>query len=273
MKIRLSKLLSCVLPLAAGVAASALAQEGDAAKLAKAAQNPIADMISIPFQYNANFDVGPSEDTQHLLNIQPVVPFHLNADWNLITRTIVPLLSQPAMAPGMDRENGVGDIQLSLFLSPAKSQGFIWGAGMVAQFDTASDDVLGQGRWGLGPTAVALRIDGPWVYGALINNVWSVDDNDDRLDVNQMLIQPFVNYNFPQHPGRYLTFAPVITANWEVDSDNTWTVPLGLGIGQILKAGKLPLNVQASAYHNVEKPDLVGADWQLRLQVQVLLPK
>ncbi len=259
--------------LAALAASPVLAQDYDATKLAKAVQNPVADLISVPLQYNANFGVGPGDGTQHVLNIQPVYPVKLNADWNLITRTIVPLISQPALAPGQDRENGLGDIQLSLFVSPAKSAGLIWGAGLIMQFDTASDDVLGQGKWGLGPAAVALKMQGPWVYGALINNVWSVGGDDNRSDVNQMLIQPFVNYNFPQHPGRYLTFSPIITANWEANSSNTWTVPLGLGIGQILKAGKLPLNVQASAYYNVEKPDVTGADWQLRLQVALLLPK
>lgn len=260
------------LALMALVAVPALAEEQDATKLAKAAQNPVAAMISVPFQYNANFNVGPHDATQHILNIQPVYPVSLSADWNLITRTIIPLISQPAFAPGQDRENGLGDIQLSLLLSPAKAGGLIWGAGVIGQFDTASDDLLGQGKWGLGPAAVAIKIEGPWVIGGLINNVWSVGGDDNRADVNQMLLQPFINYNFPQHPGRYLTFSPVITANWEANSDNTWTVPLGLGIGQILKLGQQPVNLQASAYYNVEKPDFV-ADWQLRLQVVLLFPK
>lgn len=259
--------LACALALPC----ASFAAEQDATSLAKAIQNPVADLISVPFQYNANFEFGPLEKTQHVLNIQPVYPIKLSSEWNLITRTIVPLLSQPGLVPGQDRENGLGDVQLSLFLSPAKAHGFIWGAGVVAQMDTASDDRLGQGKWGLGPTAVGLKIEGPWVLGALINNVWSVGGDDDRADVNQMLIQPFINYNFPKHPGRYLTFSPIITADWEVDSDR-WTIPIGLGIGQIVKLGKLPLNLQASAYYNVEKPDF-GAEWQLRLQAAFLFPK
>jgi hypothetical protein len=265
--------LLMALSLMLAVAVPAAAEEGDATKLAKAAQNPVADMISLPFQYNANFGVGPDSDTQHVLNIQPVYPIGLSANWNLITRTIVPLLSQPAFAAGQERESGLGDIQLSLFLSPAKVGGLIWGAGVIGQFDTATDDRLGSGKWGLGPTAVALKITGPWVVGGLINNVWSVAGDDDRADVNQMLFQPFVNYNFPQHAGRYVTFSPIVTANWEADSDNTWTVPLGLGIGQIAKFGSVPVNLQASAYYNVEKPDVVGADWQLRLQAALLFPR
>lgn len=244
------------------------------AELAKAAQNPIADMISLPFQNNTNFDVGPREKTQNILNIQPVVPFDLNPEWNLITRTIIPVISQPGFAAGQDRTEGIGDIQFSAFFSPKQptATGWIWGAGPIVQFDSATEDELGAGRTGLGPTAVALKFEGPWAYGALINNVWSVDSDDDRDDVNIMLLQPFVNYNFPDKPGRYLTFAPIITANWEADSDDQWTVPLGLGIGQIMRWGEQPVNLQASAYNNVEAPDN-GAEWQLRLQMQFLFPR
>jgi len=259
---------------AMATATVAMGQEKSDEELAKAAQNPIADMISLPFQNNINFDVGPLEKTQNILNIQPVYPVNLSGDWNMITRTIVPVIYQPEFVEGQGSEFGFGDIQFSAFFSPKKPTvgGWIWGAGPIVQLDSASDDRLGAGRWGLGPTAVALKITKTWLYGALVNNVWSVGGDNSRRDVNLMLIQPFINYNFPDHPGRYLTFAPIITADWEADSDNTWTVPLGLGIGQILRVGKLPVNLQASAYYNVEKPDN-GADWQLRLQVQFLFPK
>ena len=265
-------LSAAMLTAALDAASPAFAQ--DAESLAKAAQNPIAAMISLPFQYNANFDVGPLEKTQHVLNIQPVYPVDLNAEWNLITRTIVPLISQPAFVPGQDRENGLGDVQFSAFLSPKAptADGWILGAGAITQLDTASNDRLGQGVWGLGPTAVALKVDGQWVYGALINNVWSVAKDDNRANVNQMLIQPFVNYNVPGHPGLYLTSSPIITANWEADSGNKWTVPLGGGIGQIMRWGKQPVNLQAGAYYNVVRPDF-APQWNLRLQMQFLFPK
>jgi hypothetical protein len=249
------------------------AQESNNTQLAKAAQNPIADMISLPFQNNTNFDVGPREETQNVLNIQPVYPINLNAEWNLITRTIVPVISQPAFTPTQDRTNGIGDIQFSAFFSPKQATGgWIWGVGPIAQLNTATDDVLGLGAWGLGPTAVALRIGKTWVYGALLNNVWSVEKDSNRRDVNQFLLQPFINYNFPDAPGRYLTFAPVITADWKAHSGQQWTVPLGLGIGQIMRFGKQPVNLQASAYTNVERPDN-AARWQLRLQLVFLFPK
>lgn len=249
-------------------------QEKSTSDLAKAAQNPIADMISLPFQNNTNFNFGPLDKTQNVLNIQPVYPVNLNSDWNLITRTIFPLISQPATAPGQDREFGLGDIQFSAFFSPINptAGGTTWGVGAIAQLDSASDDRLGQGAWGLGPTAVALKFAGPWVYGGLVNNVWSVSEDAGRQKVNQFLFQPFVNYNFPQYRGRYLSFAPIITANWEADSGNKWTVPLGLGIGQIFKIGKQPANGLVAAYYNVEKPEF-AADWQLRIQLQLLFPK
>lgn len=248
--------------------------ESSLREMAKTAQNPVAAMISVPFQNNTNFNVGPENKTQNILNIQPVIPFNLNENWNLITRTIIPVISQPSFAPGQSRKNGIGDIQLTAFLSPTQptSGGWIWGAGLVTQLDTATDNRLGSDRWGLGPSAVVLRPTGAWVYGALINNIWDVGGDDDRDDVNQMLIQPFVNYNFPDKPGRYLTFAPIITANWEADSGDKWTVPLGGGIGQIIKWGKTPVNLQASAYYNFEAPRY-GADWQLRLQMQLMFPK
>jgi hypothetical protein len=243
-----------------------------AEELAKAAQNPVADLISLPFQNNTNFNFGPEEDTQNVLNIQPVIPFGINEDWNLITRTIIPVISQPGVAPGQNRKNGLGDIQFTAFLSPKEvgASGWIWGAGAVAQFDSASDDRLGAGAFGLGPSAVMLKSFGPWVVGGLVNNIWSL--SADRDDVNLFLFQPFINYNFPDKPGRYLTFAPIITANWEAKNGNTWTVPVGLGIGQITRFGKQPVNMQASAYYNVKKPDF-GADWQLRLQLQLMFPK
>ncbi|MBQ0721054.1 MAG: neuromedin U [Gammaproteobacteria bacterium] len=255
-------------------AAPAGGSGGDVASLAKAAQNPIASMISVPFQNNTNFDVGPENKTQNILNIQPVIPFSLNEDWNLITRTILPVISQPAFTPGGNRTNGIGDVQFSAFFSPKAptAGGWIWGVGTIAELDTASDDQLGSGKWSLGPTAVALKASGPWVFGALINNLWDVAGSDTNGDVNKMLIQPFLNYNFPSKPGRYLTTAPIITANWEADSGEKWTLPIGGGIGQIVRVGSVPVNFQASAYYNMDKPDNAGF-WQVRLQAQLLFPK
>jgi hypothetical protein len=262
--------------------ATAAMAEGDESELAKKTQNPVSDLISVPFQNNWNFDVGPLERTQYVLNIQPVIPIPLNEDWNLITRTIIPIISQPAFfreaPPGLpsfvpddDRTTGLGDINFSAFFSPAKPSKLIWGIGPTFLLPTATDDTLGSERWGAGPAAVALTIQGPWVYGALVNNIWSFAGDEDREDVNTFLLQPFVNYNLPK--GWYLSSVPIITANWEADdSDDRWTVPVGGGFGKILRIGKLPVNFQLQAFYNVEKPEF-GADWQLRFQVQFLFPK
>ena len=248
--------------------------ENELSELAKSVQNPLADILILSIQNNTNFNFGPQEKTQNVLNIQPVYPVNLNDDWNLLTRTIVPVISQPGLVPGQERKNGIGDVQFSALFAPVEttSGGWLWGAGVITQLDTATNDRLGSGKWGLGPTALALKIADEWVYGALVNNIWDVAGDDDRADLNQMLIQPFINYNFPNKPGRYLTFSPIITANWEASSGNKWTLPLGLGIGQIVKLGEVPVNLQASAYYNVEKPQF-ASDWQLRLQVSFLLPK
>jgi hypothetical protein len=241
--------------------------ENETDELARAVQNPVASLISVPFQNNTNFNFGPREKTQNVLNIQPVWPFELTADWNLITRTIVPVISQPAFTPSQDRENGLGDTVFSAFLSPRDSGQWIWGAGPALLLPTSTDDRLGAGEWGAGPSAVFLTMRGPWVVGSLFSNVWSFTDDK---DVNLFTWQPFVNYNMDG--GWYLTSSPIVTANWEADSDDTWTVPFGGGIGKVFRIGNQPMNVSAASYYNVEKPDF-GADWQMRLQIQFLFPK
>jgi len=237
----------------------------DTEALAKATQNPVADLISVPLQNNFNFPVGPGDDLQWVCNIQPVWPINLNEDWNLITRTILPVIYQPSLAPGLDSEFGLGDTTFSAFLSPAKSGKLIWGAGPVILIPTSTADVLGAGQWGLGPSAVALQMSGPWVYGALVNNVWSFEG-----DVNSFLLQPFVNYNLPG--GWYVGSAPIITANWKAPSGEEWTVPIGVQGGKITRLGKLPVNLQLGVFYNVERP-AGGPDWNLRLQIQFLFPK
>jgi hypothetical protein len=246
------------------------AQEASEAELARDAQNPVADLISVPLQSNFNFGVGPRNDLQYVLNLQPVVPFHLTGSWNLVTRTILPLIDQPALAPGGARVFGLGDLQPSLFLSPAKPRGVLWGVGPALSFPAATDDALGTGKLSLGPTAVVVAIQGPWVLGALASNLWSVAGDSERRAVNQLMVQPFANYNLPG--GWYLAASPVITADWEADEGDRWTVPLGGGAGKVLRIGKLPVNAALQAFYSVVRPDN-AADWSLRFQVQFLFPK
>lgn len=238
--------------------------------LAKEAQNPVANLISLPLQNNTNFKTGPDERTQNILNVQPVWPFSINDNWNLITRTIVPVVSQP-LADG-ERKNGLGDTVFTGFFSPKKPGKLTWGVGPVVLIPTATDDTLGHDEWGGGLSVVLLTQPGNWVVGSLFSNVWTAEeDNGDRA-LNLFTWQYFINYNIPNGKGLYLTSAPINTANWEADSGNQWTIPIGGGVGKIFKIGKQPMNGQISAYYNVEKPEY-GADWQLRLQLQFLFPK
>jgi hypothetical protein len=251
-------------------ASTAKSAEMSAEELAKLAQNPVGNLISVPFQNNTNLNFGPENGTQNILNIQPVIPISVNKDWNIITRTILPVIWQPALAPGDDSVSGLGDLQFTAFLSPANPGKWIWGVGPVLQAPTHSNSKLGSNSWGLGPSFVVLHLEkgSPWVYGVLVNNIWSIDGGSQSY--NNGLIQPFLNYNFAG--GTYLTSAPILTVNWEANGSNQWTVPIGGGIGHIFHFGKLPVNTQISAYYNVVRPD-DGPNWQIRAQVQLMFPK
>lgn len=243
-----------------------------AEELAKLAQNPIANLVSVPFQNNTNLNYGPEGGTQNILNIQPVIPVTLNRDWNLITRTIFPLVWLPDLSPQTDATFGLGDTQFSAFLSPSDaSSGWIWGVGAIAQLPTHTEKVLGNANWGLGPTAVVLHLakGDPWVYGMLINNVWSLGTASDAPAYNNGLIQPFVNYNLPG--GTYISSSPIVTVDWEAEGEQ-WTVPVGAAIGHIFHLGRLPVNTQLGGYHNVVRPE-DGPDWQIRFQMQLMFPK
>ncbi len=253
-------------------AATTVRAELSAEDLAKIAQNPVGNMISLPFQNNTNFNYGPQKGTQDILNIQPVIPISINPDWNVITRTIVPIVWMPALGPDTGATSGLGDIQLTAFLSPANPGEWIWGAGPIVQLPTNSREELGNKNWGLGPSAVVLHLakGSPWVYGALVNNVWSLTGDKQGGSFNNGLIQPFVNYNFAG--GVYLTSAPILNINWKAENSQKWTVPVGGGVGKIFHIGKLPVNAQVSAYYNVVRPDY-GANWQVRAQMQFMFPK
>jgi hypothetical protein len=236
-------------------------------ELAKKTQNPVSDLISLPFQNNTNFGLGPTDETQNILNIQPVVPVSLSDDWLLINRVIMPIVYQPEVIPGSGSEFGLGDTTYTAFFSPKGSGEWIWGAGPIVQIPTSTDDRLGSGVWGLGPSVVAVTMPAPWVIGGVVSNVWSVGTDSNDPDVNFFFLQPFINYNF--EGGWYLTSAPIITADWEAPSDDRWTVPLGGGFGKVFRVGSRPMNFNTQVFYNVEHPDL-GAEWQLRLQLALL---
>jgi hypothetical protein len=260
--------------------------------LQKATQNPVASLISVPIQNNSNFGIGPNDRTQNVLNIQPVIPIKVSKGWNLIVRWIVPLIWQPApgtqnlevfgieentpaflAAQAAEKQVGVfgfGDMQPTFFLSPAKPGRLIWGVGPIFVLPTATSDVLGQGKLSIGPSVVGLVQPGHWTIGALINDVWSVAGSGGRADVNQMLLQYFVNYNLKK--GWYLTTSPIVTANWQATNGNQWVVPLGGGVGRIMKLGFQPVNITAQFYGNAVHPS-GGSPWGMRLQIAFLFPK
>jgi hypothetical protein len=272
MKKMRTRIFIAVAAMTATLAMNFAHAEMSAEELAKIAQNPVGNLISVPFQNNTNLNFGPEKGTQNILNIQPVVPISINDDWNIITRTILPVIWQPALGPNDGSLSGIGDLQFNAFLSPAKPGEWIWGAGAIVQAPTQSNSKLGNDNWGLGPTFVVLHLDkgSPWVYGVLINNVWSLTSNKQGGSYSNGVIQPFVNYNF--EGGFYLTSAPILTVAWKADSGQQWTVPVGGGVGKIFHIGKLPVNTQLSAYYNVAKPDF-GANWQIRAQIQLMFPK
>jgi Outer membrane protein beta-barrel domain len=247
---------------------------GDTESLAKAAQNPIADLISVPFQNNANFGVGPFNRTQDVLNIEPVVPMHLGNDWIVISRTIVPLTSQPD--PVFDSSTyGIGDTSESLILSPADSgiKDFSWGFGPILTAPTASDAILGTGKLLLGPEAVIIYTPGHWVLGALVSNSWSIAGDPLRNSVNFFSAQPFINYNIPDGQGWYLVTSPIITADWMAPPSQRWTVPVGGGFGRVFKAAGQAFNASAQAFYNVERSNSTPGNWQFRFQVALLFPE
>jgi hypothetical protein len=273
------------LPLLLVVAGPALAQTPSAAaqkapeaepaveatndneELAKKSQNPVADLITVPFQSNTNFGVGPANAVQEVLNIQPVIPIHMGG-LNLITRTIIPIISQPNIGAGQSGSTvGLGNINATFFFSPANPGKLIWGIGPVFGFPTNTSPALGSAKWTFGPSIVLLAMSGPWVLGVVANNVWSWAGGGSQ-NINALLIQYFVNYNFKD--GWYLTSSPIITANWNASPySNKWTFPVGAGFGKLVRVGKLPFNLNAAVYYNIWHPD-VGPTWTLRLTAAVL---
>ena len=238
--------------------------------LQKATQNPVANLISVPVQNNSNFGIGPYDRTQDVLNIQPVIPVKLNEKWNLITRIIQPIVWQPYPSANTGGEYGLGDMNPTFFLSPGKPGKVIWGAGPAFVIPTATNDILGQGKFSIGPSFVALAQPGHWTVGALVNNVFSVAGSSHRPYVNQMLLQYFINYNMKK--GWYITVQPILTADWRASSGNMWTVPFGGGVGRIMKLGFQPVNITGQFYGNALYPS-GASSWSMRLQIAFLFPK
>jgi len=248
-------------------------QEAQQAKLAKQSQNPVANMISIPFEF-WHHDGSDGQGFAGL--VKPVIPTPLGKI-NLINRFILPYLSVDGAMDSPDFEfdgvvvdqKGLSDITYQGFLSPANPGALIWGAGAALQMPTATTDALGTQRWSVGPSLLLLSMPGNWVVGLLAQNIWDFAGSGDT-DVNKLTLQPILSYQLGG--GWYLTSTPVMTANWTADSGERWNIPLGAGVGKLQRIGKLPVDFKLVYYNYVEKPTL-GADWSVLLGVKFLLPK
>jgi hypothetical protein len=240
----------------------------DATELAKASQNPVANLNSVPVQFNFTTGGGLGARTQSLINVQPVLPLAINEKWNLVSRTVLPILSIPL--PGGERATGIGDIQEQIFLSPANAGKVVWGVGPVLSFPTATNRVLETGQFAAGPTFVVLTMPGSWVIGAVGNNVWRIGGSDSTTAISALFVQPFINYNLKR--GWAISTSPSITANWAAPSGQQWTVPVGIGVSKITMVGKQPINLLVQYYNNVVRPDATGA-YMVRMAFILLYPR
>lgn len=241
----------------------------DPADLAKQLNNPLAALISVPLQLNHDTGIGTTDAERTTLNVQPVIPVTVDDDWNAISRTILPLIDADAAFAGGEDETGFGDLTQSVFFSLRETpeSGWVWGVGPVLLVPTASTDVLGSGKWGLGPTLVMLRQDGGWTYGALANHIWSFAGESDRSDVNSTFVQPFLAFTTGTHTT--LTLNSESTYEWHRDD---WTIPVNAVVSQLVKIGSVPFSVGLGYREYVEAPE-GSPDWGLRFVVTLLLPK
>ena len=253
--------------LALSTPAAAQDDANKSAELAKELQNPIASLISVPIQNNWDFGIGPANAMRYTLNIQPVIPFALSDDWNLISRTILPIIDAESPTVGGSNKFGLGDTLESLFLSPSRptSSGLIWGAGPAVLLPTGTDGLSGH-EWAAGPTVVLLKQDGPWTYGLLANHLWSVAGSG-GASVNATFLNPWLSYT--TKTSTTFSVQTEATYDWQ---QRQWTAPVSAVVGQVMNIGSQPIELSLGVRYYAEKP-ADGPDWGMFLQVTFLFPK
>jgi len=270
---RLSALTGVVAGLSVGLTPSAVAEQAaqSGAALAQELTNPIANIVTVPIQMNYDQNYGVNDDGSKLTtNVQPVIPFQLNDEWNLITRTIVPVIHQDKLVPGEGSQFGLGDIMEQLFFSPQAPAigGINWGVGAVMLLPTATDSLIGSKKWGAGPAFVALKLAGPWTIGGLANHVWSFAGDEARADISNTLLQPFVAYTWPS--AWTVSAQSESTYNWKQEQ---WSVPVNFALAKMVKFGAVPVSLQAGVGRWLQTPETGPEGLRFRLQANIVLPK
>jgi len=266
---RLAALVAIATAVSFALPKEAVAQDGSDENVAKQLANPIAALISVPFQFNWDRDVGPTRDgRKFFLNFQPVVPFRINEDWNVISRTVVPIVDQHVPLLGDGSQSGVGDVTQSLFFSPSRptGSGVIWGIGPAILIPSDTDYISAK-KWGLGPTAVALRQQGPWTYGVLTNHIWSVAGSGAQA-ISSTFIQPFLS--FTTKDAWTFTLQTESTYDWR---NSQWNVPVNAQVAKLVKFGALPVNLGAGVRYYADSPTTGAHGWGARLVVTFVFPK
>jgi hypothetical protein len=257
-----------------GCAASSAAQTpkpaaADAAELAKKLANPIGALISVPFQNNMDVGIGELNGSRNTMNFQPIVPFRLTEGYSLITRYILPVITQHDITGAGEQQSGLGDTLVSSWISNVKvKNGVVWGLGGAFLIPTATDAALASKKFSIGPTAILLKQAGGWTYGALVNQVWSVAGSEDTAGVDQMYLQPFVTYNWKSGTG--LTVNTEVTRNWEA---STTTAFVNIMAGGLLRFGGQLVQVQVGPRIPVAAPEGRKADFGIRTAAIFVFPK
>lgn len=246
--------------------AGALTAQDSELTLARKLTNPFSDVVNVPINQNPDFGIGSDDRWRYTLTVQPVIPFALNEEWNIISRSVIPAVVQES---GTGTDAGIGDIAQSLFLSPthATDNGWWWGAGPIFLLPTATEDAFGADQWGLGPTVGLLRRAGPWTIGALTNHIWSLGSQEGRSDVNATFLQPFVDY----------TTESLITYSLNTEStydwtNEQWTIPIHFVVRRLFDIAGKKVSVALGPRYYAETPE-GGPEWGMRLGVTLVLPR